>query len=94
MGRPFANLIEWGQQFIASLGPLEMLGAFLLVFTPNKKQFPLLKGFFFWLDDEWLGGFCLAWNFNMERTSCFKAETLGTEKTVVIQVTESDKGKK
>lgn len=42
-GRLFANLAEWGQRFMATPGPLEMLGAFLLVFTPNKKQFPLFK---------------------------------------------------
>lgn len=42
-GRLFANLTEWGQQFVATPRPLEMLGAFLLVFTPNKKQFPLFK---------------------------------------------------
>ena len=49
--------MEWGQQFMATLEVLEMLGAFLLVFTPNKKQFPLLKGLLFsGLEDEWLGG--------------------------------------
>lgn len=49
--------MEWGQQFMATLEVLEMLGAFLLVFTPNKKQFPLLKGLLFSsLEDEWLGG--------------------------------------
>lgn len=57
LGRPVANLMEWGQQFMATLEVLEMLGAFLLVFTPNKKQFPLLKGLLFsGLEDEWLGG--------------------------------------
>jgi hypothetical protein len=41
---------------MATLGPLEMLGAFLLVFTPNKKQFPLFqRAFFFCLEAEWLG---------------------------------------
>lgn len=43
LGRLFANLTEWGQQFMATPRPLEMLGGFLLVFTPNKKQFPLFK---------------------------------------------------
>lgn len=47
LGRLFANLTEWGQRFMATPGPLERLGAFLLVFTPNKKQFPLFKGTFF-----------------------------------------------
>lgn len=52
--------MEWGQRFMATLEVLEMLGAFLLVFTPNKKQFPLLKGLLFsGLEDEWLGG--VAW---------------------------------
>lgn len=49
--RPFANLTEWGQRFMATPNPLEMLGDFLLVLTPNKKQFPLFKRYFlslFW----------------------------------------------
>lgn len=57
LGRTFANLIDWGQQFMATLRPMEMLGAFLLVLTPNKKQFPLFKGLFFFLiclEAEWL----------------------------------------
>lgn len=50
--------MEWGQQFMATLEFLKMLGAFLLVFTPNKKQFPLFKGLLLsGLEDEWLGGF-------------------------------------
>ena len=36
-GRLFANLTEWGQRFMATPRTLGMLGAFLLVFTPNKK---------------------------------------------------------
>lgn len=73
--------MEWGQQFRATLEVLEMLGAFLLVFTPNKKQFPLLKGLLFsGLEDEWLGGGCLGWRFETERTSCFKAEDPGTDR--------------
>lgn len=40
-GRWLANLTEWGQRFTATPRPLERLGVFLLVFTPNKKQFPL-----------------------------------------------------
>lgn len=43
LGRLFANLTEWGQRFMATPRPLEMLGALMLVFTPNKKQFPLFK---------------------------------------------------
>ena len=35
--RLFANLTEWGQRFMATPRTLGMLGAFLLVFTPNKK---------------------------------------------------------
>lgn len=57
------------------------MGTFLLVFTPNKKQFPIFKGLFSFLEAEWLGEFCLAQGFKMERTSCFRAEDVGTERT-------------
>lgn len=94
LGRLFANLAEWGQRFMATPGPLEMLGAFLLVFTPNKKQFPLFKRqIFFFCFGRLVGfGVCLVFAFKIKWTLSFKAE--GNRKGMEIsQVTEQDKSR-
>lgn len=82
LGRLFANLAEWGQRFMATPRPVEMLGAFLLVFTPNKKQFPLFKRhiFFFCFGRLVDLGFCLVFAFKIKWTLSFKAEDKGNRK--------------
>lgn len=72
--------MEWGQQFMAALESLEMLGAFCWFLHLIKSNFLFSKDFYFlvWKMSGWGG--CLGWRFETERTSCFKAEDPGTDR--------------